>query len=565
MKASRLTVLAGMVSPGFMAQLALASEAQRPLGGTARDPFTKEFGKLAEELLEKWHVPGIAIGVVDGDETFAQGYGIATYPSTPVTPSTLFYGGSTTKAFTAAALGLMISSGNYTTLSYPSRPLDWTTPLADILRDDFVLQDDWATAHLTLEDALSHRTGMPRHDKALSRRYPTDDSGGGGDGSATRPATVRDVVRSLRHLPLNAEPRTTYQYCNLMYAVASHAAETLAGGRWLGDILREWIWRPLGMRSTYFSLDAALAAPEHLARGYWWDDGAGRYGAVRHMPLEEVSGAGSVISNVLDYAAWMRCLIDEAAPIPAEVHRAFRAPRVFPSEETGAFDTPPGYAFGWVTSSYKGHRLWTHSGGMDAFGAEVYFFPKERFGVVTFANTAVTSNAVGEILTWEIVDDKLGVPEEERGNWSAKWEGHLNQTDTKIKNAVDDLYPQRAKPGLPPALPIEAYVGTYFHPGYLNMTVELADAEARARKPQVQLVAERADFTWPVKCEFEHVSGEYWVMYIDLLHAPGLAMKEFAPAQFKIGANGEVTALGIEWRYIAEDMVEGLIWFDRIA
>lgn len=74
-----------------------------------------------------------------------QGYGNATLPSTPVTPSTLFYGGSTTKAFTTAAFAQLIDAGTVPGLS-------WRTPIASLIREDFVLQpsDQWAQEHLTL-------------------------------------------------------------------------------------------------------------------------------------------------------------------------------------------------------------------------------------------------------------------------------------------------------------------------------------------------------------------------------------------------------------------------------
>jgi len=35
-------------------------------------PLNEEFEKLVKENLEKWHIPGLAIGVVDGDETFTE-------------------------------------------------------------------------------------------------------------------------------------------------------------------------------------------------------------------------------------------------------------------------------------------------------------------------------------------------------------------------------------------------------------------------------------------------------------------------------------------------------------
>jgi hypothetical protein len=60
---------------------------------------------------------------------------------------------------------------------------------------------------------------------------------------------------------------------------------------------------------------------------------------------------------------------------------------------------------------------------MHAYGAEVYFFPDDDFGVVTFANTALTSNAVGEILVWHLVDEKLGIPKDKRHDWSQRQVG----------------------------------------------------------------------------------------------------------------------------------------------
>jgi len=294
-----------------------------------------------------------------------QGYGMATFPSTPVTPDTLFYGASTTKAFVATVLSMMIESQNYTVPSPPDASqagakLGWRTPISSVIRDDFVLADAWATEHLTFEDALSHRTGMPRHDKALAKSYP------GSDGQQ-RPAAVGDVVRSLRHLPLNAPPRVKFQYCNTLWQVTSHAIETLTG-RWLGDVLQEWIWAPLGMGSSYFSLQDALAGPEHFAAGYYWDDAADTFREVPYMDVTETSGAGAVISNVKDYAKWIRALLHEAKPLSKDILEAVKTPRIFTGDDTGtddekAYDMPEAYGHGWFTNSYRGHRFWTHSGG----------------------------------------------------------------------------------------------------------------------------------------------------------------------------------------------------------
>ncbi len=75
------------------------------------------------------------------------------------------------------------------------------------------------------------------------------------------------------------------------------------------------------------------------------------------------------------------------------------------------------YTLGWDTTTYKGHQRWAHNGGTDSFGTEVNFFPGLKYGVVTFANTALSSNAIGEILSYKLIDDRLGVPPEKRGKW----------------------------------------------------------------------------------------------------------------------------------------------------
>ncbi|KAK9771568.1 putative Beta-lactamase/transpeptidase-like protein [Seiridium cardinale] len=513
---------------------------QKVLSGDRLGPLDAKFEELAIQALEEWHVPGLAIAVVDGDDTWSAGYGNATLPSTPVTPSTLFYAGSTTKAFTASIVSLLIDSGSYPGLS-------WRTPISHLIRDDFVLLPEyaWAQDHLTLEDALSHRTGFPRHDKALASHYGPDN----------HQATPRDFARSLRHLPMTSEPRTDYRYCNMMFIVVAHVIQTLTQ-TWLGTLLRERIWTPLGMNGTYFSLEDALAGPEHLAGGYYWEYGVrgGGFKQVPFMGLQEASGAGAVVSNVLDYAKWLRCLINGAAPLSKEGHRALKTPRIVPAGGTG-YDREMAYALGWYANTYRGHKVFTHSGGMEAYGADVWFFPDLKYGIVAMGNTAITSNFVGRTLAWRLINDKLGVPESERFDWHSQFEKALDNTMKKYDTAVQDLYPNRSDPPLSRALPLKEYTGTYFHPAYRNITIEYSDAAE-------QLRAVREDFAWKMVFDFVHVSGEYWIIYIDMKESPNLLNGQLGKAEFEIGSNGKVSGLVAEF---LEDGSEGIITFERIA
>lgn len=65
------------------------------------------------------------------------------------------------------------------------------------------------------------------------------------------------------------------------------------------------------------------------------------------------------------------------------------------------------------------------------------------------------------------------------------------------------------------------------------------------------------------------MSGEYYIM---LQRRAGLesnpaGVTEYAPVQFRVGADGAVEAMGVTWLQVTgadEDVVEGLVWFDKI-
>lgn len=87
--------------------------------------------------------------------------------------------------------------------------------------------------------------------------------------------TVRDVTRNLRNLPVTAEIRTRWQYCNMMYMTISHFIQTWTGIG-LGDFFRTRFYEPLGMNRTFFSLKDARAAAAtgeaDIATPYFWNN-----------------------------------------------------------------------------------------------------------------------------------------------------------------------------------------------------------------------------------------------------------------------------------------------------
>ncbi|KAG4418237.1 hypothetical protein IFR04_008595 [Cadophora malorum] len=502
-------------------------------GSGKSSPLDAKLEELVKDWLKQWHVPGISIGVVDEDEMWAEGYGIATLPSTPVTPSTLFYGASTTKAFVAAGMSLLVTDpSNFTSLT-------WTTPVSSLIPDDFVLEDEWPTKHITIEDILSHRTGMPRHDMSYGGTYEG------------RNSTPRDVVRALRYLPMTEEPRVRFQYCNMMYVVAGHVISTLTG-KSLEEFLKERVWGPLGMKSTSFSNEDAISGPDHFAQGYvYYKD--------EHLPvpyetdLVTNAAAGSIISNVLDYSKWLHALMHRSSPISKEGYQALFTSRMVQEPTDEPSSGPKSYALGWDTSSYKGYQFYEHSGGVEAFGSHVIFFPELKYGLCAFGNTGVTSNIVELKALWHLIDEKLGIPEKERFDWDAKFDKALKQRADEYDNATKIFYPNTPSPPLPATLPLANYTGTYFHPAYRNLTIYMKDDI---------LHADRLDASWQIVVDFKHVSGDYFMAFADSVNAPGFIFKGALPAEFKVGSDGVSKSIGIALE--GEMGLDARIWFERI-
>ncbi len=332
------------------------------------------------------------------------------------------------------------------------------------MREDFVLADEYTTVHATIEDALSHRTGMPRHDTSWARPN----------------ITVRDVVQNLRHLPMTAEIRTRFQYCNMMYVAVSHFIETWTG-MWLGDFLRTRIYEPLSMASTFFSLSDAQKATDSggpsLATPYYWTNKNKTYHSLPWVDAPHASGCGATISNVLDYSKWLRCMMTRSAPLSPAGHRALHLPRIMsghlpeePEQMTG-FRGSDNYALGWEVSNYRGEVLNWHTGGLPGFTTIMMYSPRLQWGITMMANGG--TGAVNQILIFKLIDDMLGIPEHDRFDWAPMFERSELQALEILRNARALMYPSApiANDSIPLALPLESYAGVRNHVFYPYKTL----------------------------------------------------------------------------------------------
>jgi CubicO group peptidase (beta-lactamase class C family) len=112
---------------------------------------SKQIDDLVARSMKAFDVPGIAVAVIkDGKVIHSKGYGVRSLNTMqPVDENTLFGIASNSKAFTAAALGMLVDEGK----------LKWDDKVRDYI-PEFKLYVPWVTEEFTIRDLLTHRSGM---------------------------------------------------------------------------------------------------------------------------------------------------------------------------------------------------------------------------------------------------------------------------------------------------------------------------------------------------------------------------------------------------------------------
>ena len=439
------TVTQGAGSFPFSLQgaLAPAEAAQQALQG---------FDRFVDSALASWKVVGLGLGIlIDGKVVYARGHGLRDQKlGTPVTTHTLFPIGSSTKAFTAFALGALVDQGK----------LEWDKPVRSYL-PEFRLYDASATEHITPRDLVTHRSGLPRHDLVWYNNT-----------TSTREA----ILQQIPHLPPSRDLRETFQYNNLMFLTAGYLAGRLLNTSW-EDAVRQTVLQPLGMASSNFSVTESQKTGD-FSRGY-----VVRRDSVELMPfrnIDLIGPAGSINSNVDDMLKWVGLqmsggVIGGKRIIGAATLRDMYAPYM----PIGGMPQDPqigtsSYGLGWFLQSYRGKFLVHHGGNIDGFSALVGFFPHDRVGFVILTNQ--NGSGLPMVLLRHAADRVLGLPAR---NWNAEALVSRARGDSAGREAAARKETVRV-PGTRPSHALEDYAGEYRHPGFGVLTIEKKGTQLEA-------------------------------------------------------------------------------------
>ena len=324
----------------------------------AEDPALAKIRREIQAAMKRSAVQGMSLAIVkDGKVVFAEGFGLADVARRKkATPDTVYEIGSSTKAFTALLAAQAAQEGR---LSLSDRPAKYLPA--------FRLKDKDADARITIEDMLSHRSGLPRIDLAwyAGTGFSRDD---------------------LLQVAAQAEPTAplgkAWQYQNLMYVFAGMIEEKVYG-KPFDALLQDRFFGPLGMAhsaSTY----AATKREADLATGY---PSRGAASGSLPLPLKEIdraAPAGSVSSSVRDMAKYVTMLLADGE---------FEGRRLFAKEAVEETRKPriamaPGqsYGLGWMLGEFRGEKTVFHGGNIDGFTAMVSLMPGKGIGVVALSN-----------------------------------------------------------------------------------------------------------------------------------------------------------------------------------
>jgi len=461
-------------------------------GDPARDAVA-ELPHLVDEVRAAWGIPGVAVAVVqDGRVAYVGGAGRRDLGvGGEVTGRTVFSVGSATKAFTAAAIGMLVDEGAVK-LDQPVRAY----------LPEFELFDEYAASHLTVRDLLAHRSGLERSDAVWYRSE----------------LGRQELMERLRFLRPGLGLRERFQYNNLMYMVAGRVVERVTGGTW-EEFVRRRIFEPVGMtRSTFGTPDDPDVATPHAVD---------RNGAVIAVPRYDgwaVGPAISICSSADDMARWLQLLqgmgVFNGRRLLAEatVEEMF-TPQMAISA-LGPRELPiSSYGLGWFVESYRGRLMVSHAGSIDGFYSLVVLLPSDQLGVVVLTNAS--QHRVPEVVSRWVVDRFLGLPE-------IDWNARLTAQQERLREerrAAEAAREAQRRAGTIPSVPAAALAGRYRHPAYGDMTV--AEGEGG-------LVATFHGMTGPL----EHFQDDVFLFKVE-----GWGLREEFVVRFQYAVDGSVSSL----------------------
>jgi CubicO group peptidase (beta-lactamase class C family) len=424
-------------------------------------PYVKEIKKIAAQVQKKWNVPAMALTVVkDGETIYAEGSGTlrAEKGSAGANKYTLFVNASTSKAFTAALMGMMVDRGY----------VKWTDRVVDHL-PDFRLYDPWVTENYLVQDIMNHKTGFQPQamDVIPALGYGRD-----------------DLYRMFRLVKPTYSFRTTYAYCNALYTIAARIVEKYTGLTW-EEAIEEYIFKPLEMNHSTTGKDHYFSA-ENFAYGYRLnktdnglkltprDDREDSYDW-----MQAVSPAAFIMCNANDMGQWMKMWLNKGKYGEKQILTEETVDYLFSPQTICSWDQERVvlYAQGWRVEQGVQGKLINHTGLAGGYTAWVVLVPEMNLGVSVLMNQGSTTSPQTAIVR-QIIDMYRGVD----SDWITKIFEEYMQPPAGRRPRVEKEVVQK--------LENKVYTGCYFKELFGQATVYEENGDLRLQINDIDALLE---------------------------------------------------------------------------
>ena len=485
--------------------------------GNAQIISSAQIDSLAELTLKTFDVPGIAVAVVkEGKVIHAKGYGVRSLNNKlPVDENTLFGIASNSKAFTAAALGMMVDEGK----------LKWDDKVIDYI-PAFRMYDPYVTDAFTIRDLLTHRSGLGLGAGDLMF-FP--------DGNKF---TKEEMISNIRYLKQVSGFRTQYDYDNNMYIVAGEVLARVSGMSW-EDFIEQRIMQPIGFTTSKASWGRVKNNPNIIYAHVPFN---GKVQAIAHDWSENANAAGGIMSNLTDLSKWVILQMNNgkygeglSKKIFSEVvHEEMWAPQtIIRVGGPGPYNTHyASYGLGWFLNDVKGYKQVSHTGGLLGTVTQVTLLPELQLGIIVLTNQQ--SGAAFTAITNTIKDSYFGITGKDRVKQYhdnvLKGEAEAKKITEGIWKAIDSTQREnKVKPNT--SLYTGAYSDKWF--GNVNITEKNGSLWFSSEKsPRLtgQMLPYKGS-TWIVKWNDRSFDADAYVNFsLDSEgKASGITMKAISP------------------------------------
>ncbi|HLH23045.1 MAG TPA: serine hydrolase domain-containing protein [Chloroflexota bacterium] len=362
--------------------------------GQGVDPEFRRLDEMIREAMERYDVPGLAVGVLHEGREYTNGYGVANLNAPlPVDATTLFQTGSVTKTYTATLIMRLVDMGK----------VDLDAPVRRYL-PDLRLADDVVAEQVTVRQLLNHTAGWfgdyygPLPTALEPAVWPWR-----GDDALSR------YVANMQYLPQLAPLGAMFGYNNAAVVLAGHLAAVVAGTTYEAA-LTELLLRPLGMDSAYLFPEETIPYP--VAAGHVTGDDGG----VTVSPLWAlgrcVNPTGGLTLPITDQLKYARFHLGDGraadgtpllAPSLLTEMRTARSPGMAAAITANA--EIYGGGVGWALERIAGVQIVTHNGGTVGQAAVLALVPERQFAIGVFANARPAGEQLHyEISTWALAE-----------------------------------------------------------------------------------------------------------------------------------------------------------------